>query len=195
MMILLHIDEAPGKKMFFPDIKKVIKPFGSSEVRAMIELVKYLLELTCFGIINCNKPLTSDLTDPEKYAASDYFEINMNFKPAKPLAIYRTINIILSLREDLKKSINDKVAAASNDEKNYEKDRRVAVELCTVKVLKHSQTLDGGKGTITFDEILKQQHRQHNVDAKYLKEVIESLINRDVCARVDGKKNTYRYVS
>jgi hypothetical protein len=38
-----------------------------------------------------------------------------------------------------------------------------------VKILKHAQTLDGGKGTITFDEILKQQHRQHNVDARYLK--------------------------
>ncbi len=35
-MILLHIDESPGKKMFFPDIKKAIKPFGSSEVRAML---------------------------------------------------------------------------------------------------------------------------------------------------------------
>jgi len=72
-MILLHLDESPGKKMFFPDIKKAIKPFGSSEVRALIELVKYLLELTCFGIIKCNKPLTSELIDPEKYNASDYF--------------------------------------------------------------------------------------------------------------------------
>jgi len=151
LMILLHIDESPGKKMFFPDIKKAIKPFGSSEVRAMLELVKYLLELCCFGLLKCSKPLTDALCDPDNYGASDYFEINMNFKPEKPLPIYKTINIVLSIKEDLKKKINEKVGSASMDEKNYEKDRRVAVELCTVKVLKHSQTLDGGKGTITFD--------------------------------------------
>jgi hypothetical protein len=51
----------------------------------------------------------------------------MDFKPAKPLQIYRTMNVVLSLREDLKKSINEKVGSASNDEKNYEKDRRNAV--------------------------------------------------------------------
>lgn len=75
----------------------------------------------------------------------------MNFKPVKPLPIYRTINLILSLQENLKRKIHEKVSLASNDEKDYEKDRRIAVELRTVKILKHSQTLDGGKGAITFD--------------------------------------------
>lgn len=62
-------------------------------------------------------------------------------------------------------------------------------------MLKHSQTLNGGKGTITMEELLKGQKREHYVTAKYLKDVIEKLINNNICERVEGENNVLKYKS
>ena len=66
-----------------------------------------------------------------------------------------------------------------------------------MKVLKHAH--HNGGGTVTFDEILQEfqqgRARELNVNAKYLKETIEVLINKKYCERVEGKKNTLKYIA
>ena len=57
----------------------------------------------------------------------------------------------------------------NQDEKKKKKNRSERVKGQCVKLLKHAQTLNGGQGTITFEQLLKGQSRENNVDAKYLK--------------------------
>lgn len=75
----------------------------------------------------------------------------------------------MALPEYLKKAFNKKFFTIDADEKNTEKNRKIKVQGDCVKLLKHAQTLSNGQGTITFDELLKGQKRENNVDAKYLK--------------------------
>jgi len=65
-------------------------------------------------------------------------------------------------------------------------------------VLKHIHH-DGG-GSVTLDYLLeyfsKGKARELNVtSAKPLKEILEGLINKKYCERVEGKKNTFRYIA
>ena len=67
-----------------------------------------------------------------------------------------------------------------------------------VKVLKHAH--HNGGGTISIDDLLeyftKGKARELNVtNSKILKEIIEGLINKKYCERVEGKKNTFKYIA
>ncbi len=62
--------------------------------------------------------------------------------------------MLANLPDFLKKAFAAKLQVVDSEQKKIEKDRRFRVEGDCVRLLKHAQTLDGGKGTIgiiTFD--------------------------------------------
>ena len=71
------------------------------------------------------------------------------------------------------------------------------MEAICVKILKHAH--HNGGGTVVLDDMLtefsKGRYREFNVNQKYLKEIIETLINKRYCERVEGKKNTLKYIA
>jgi hypothetical protein len=70
----------------------------------------------------------------------------------------------------------------------------VRVKQISVKFLKHAHTLNKD---VTFEQIFGQYaaptNKQFKVTEKYLKEVIEELINDDYCERVEGQRNLFKY--
>lgn len=182
IVILLHIDEKPNKKMHYGEVIDKIKPTGRMKEKAYLELSRYLIEMTNFGILKSNKQLGKDSPNLETCQGSDAFEINRDFVPAKKVAMIKT-PMMTALPDHIKKAFAIKSKSLDEDEKQYEKDRKVYVEAICVKQLKHAH--HNGGGTVTFDEVLQHfqqgRARELNVNAKYLKETIEVLINKKYC--------------
>lgn len=95
--------------------------------------------------------------------------------------------MISMLPPHIKGPFTQKLKQLDDDEKQYEKDRKVYVEGHCVKLLKHAH--HNGGGTVTLEDMLKYfsegRVRELNVtNVKYLKEIIEALINKKYCERV-----------
>lgn len=86
-----------------------------------------------------------------------------------------------------------KLNTLEEEEKKIEKDRRAIVEGRCVQLLKHAQASKGGKGTITFEELLNGHKRENKVNAMYLKEIVEHLINSGYCERLNENRNVFQY--
>ena len=75
-----------------------------------------------------------------------------------------------------------------------EKERRVRVMQINVKSLKHAHH---NHMNCTFEQLLKEcqndRNREYRVTDRYLKEIIEDLINDEFCERVEGQRNVFKY--
>lgn len=113
VMILLSIDEEPNRRMYYSKILEKIKPSGKMIDKAYVDIQRYLIELTLFGLLKSNKgfgPKDPDLTTID---GSDYFETNLDFVPQKKAQRYKS-NMIALVPEHIKKAFAAK--AKSLDE-------------------------------------------------------------------------------
>lgn len=192
-MILLYIDEE--KKMFFGELKKKIEATGINKQRGMIELSRAVIELLFSGLlISSTKSILPGTPNICKLRESDELEINRNYDfveqekkkkagkgpPPKPLAIVK--GNILGLNEELKKGFEEEVKAFNDDEKRIEAERKFKVECITVKSLKHAHH---HHMNCTFEQLFKVtqegRNKEFRVTEKYLKEIVEELINKKYC--------------
>lgn len=209
LLILLFIDEAERKTLLFGNLKKKIEAVGGGKQRCQIELARNVIELLFSGLLRSNtKVLKNGDLDICKVVEIDEFTINENYDfveqektkkgskgpPPKPLAYVKTANLQLS--EELKKGFEEEFRAYNEDEKKMEQERKFKVEAITVKSLKHAHH---HQMDCTFDQLFKEtqsgRYKEFRVNEKYLKEIVEELINKKFCERVEGQRNLFRYIA
>ena len=59
MIILFILDEAVGKRMFYGDMKTLIKSYGSKKEKGNLELAKNVIELLHNGLITSSTRILS----------------------------------------------------------------------------------------------------------------------------------------
>ena len=103
---------------------------------------------------------------------------------------------ILTLSEELKKGFDEEIKAFNDDEKRIEAERRFKVEAGVVKSLKHAHHHNMN---INFQQLYKDcqegKLKELRVNEKFLKEVVEELINKKYCERVEGERSVFRYIA
>ena len=125
-----------------------------------------------------------------KIDGSDYFEINIKFTPQKKAPIYKS-NMIAMVPPHIKEALNISAAAVGDSDKEIERIRRVMTELHIVQTLKHQHT---HQSTYTLEQF---QHdfenlprlKEWDITPRFFKETLETLIHKNFCERVEGKKN------
>ena len=112
----------------------------------------------------------------------------------KKVPVIKTSNLVLTTPDWVKKMFAQESNDIQEDEVNIEKGRRVRVKQIAVKCLKHAHNVNKD---VTFEQMSVEyavaKNKQFKVTDKYLKEVIEELINDDYCERVDGHRNMFKY--
>ena len=183
--------------MYYNELIDQLTPGGRQVERAYVELQRYLVELCVFGLLKTNKPMEKeDVKTLAKMEGSDWFEVNKNFVPQKKAPMYKTpmlAMVPLHVREALQAS----QSAIGESDKEIERIRRVICELHIVQKLKHAHT---NKNTVTIEELqhdfdTEKRLKEWDINARFMKETLEGLIHKFFCERVEGKKNTLRYVA
>lgn len=194
--------------MLYGDLKSQIKSYGSKKEKGNLELSRNVIELLHNGLIlSSTRVLSKD--DPQciKLSESDLFELNREFdyeeqqkknkvppKMIKKVPVIKTSNLVMTTPDWVKKMFAQLSNDIGEEEVNIEKGRRVRVKQIAVKCLKHAHKHNKD---VTFEQIFAEyglaQNKQFKVTEKYLKEVIEELINDDYCERVEGQRNLFKY--
>lgn len=82
--------------MYYSELLEQIKPGGRQIERSYVELQRYLVELTFFGLLKTNKSMGPEQKNNlAKIEGSDYFEINTAYKPQKAAPVYKTAMIAM----------------------------------------------------------------------------------------------------
>ena len=142
--------------MFYSKLMEKIKPTGRLVEKAYLELKKYVIELTNFGLLKTNKELKPGSPDIANIEGSDYFEVNRAFAPAKKAPVYRS-QMLAMLPEHIRKAFALKYKDLDEEEKLIEKERKVYVVANIIKILKHihHNKAETG-GVMTFDDLLAE---------------------------------------
>jgi hypothetical protein len=103
---------------------------------------------------------------------------------------------ILTLSEELKKGFDEETKAYNDDEKKIEAERKYKVECITVKTLKHAHHHNMN---CSFEQLFKVtqdgKNKEFRVAEKFLKEIVEELIIKRYCERIEGQRNVFRYIA
>ena len=103
---------------------------------------------------------------------------------------------ILILSEELKRGFDEEIRAFNDDEKRIQAERKFIIECAMVKSLKHAHH---HHMNCTFEQLFKVtqegRNKEFRVNEKFLKEIIEELINKELCERVEGQRNIFRYIA
>lgn len=67
-----------------------------------------------FGILKSNRNFGPGNVDIDNWSASDYFEVNLSFKPLKKLQVYKTATLI-GIPEHLKKAFGSKLSVLDSE--------------------------------------------------------------------------------
>ncbi len=206
-MVILFIEEEG--KILYGNLKKKIEASGVNKQIGVIQLARTVIQLLYAGIIvSSTKSMLPGTPNICKLNETDEFEINRRYDyveeqkkkkgskgpPPKPMPILK--GNILTLSEQLKKGFDVAIREINDDEKRIQAERKFKVQCITVKTLKHAHH---HQMNCTFEQLFKitQQgrHKEYRVTQKYLKEIIEELINKKYCERLEGQRNQFRYIA
>ena len=207
MMTLLFVDEAG--RILYGNLKKKLEATGINKQRGVIELARAVLELLFSGLlVSSTKSIKPGTPHICKIQETDEFEINRNYDfvteekrkkgskgpPPRPMPIVK--HNILILSEELKRGFDEEIRAFNDDEKRIQAERKFIIECAMVKSLKHAHH---HQMNCTFEQLFKVtqegRNKEFRVNEKFLKEIIEELINKELCERVEGQRNVFRYIA
>ena len=207
LLVLLFIDEE--KKILYGHLKKKVESTGINKQRGVIELARAVLELLYSGLlISSTKSIKPGTPSICKISETDEFEVNRNYDfvaeekrkkgskgpPPKPMPVVKGNILILS--EELKRGFDEEIRAFNDDEKRIQAERKFIIECAMVKSLKHAHH---HHMNCTFEQLFKVtqegRNKEFRVNEKFLKEIIEELINKELCERVEGQRNIFRYIA
>lgn len=100
--------------MFYTDITKAIKAVGVTD-KTKNELIKCLIELNMFGVLKSNRNFGPNSLEIWDWSASDYFEINLDFDPAKKVPCFKTVNLTAALPDYIKKAFQAKLSTIDEE--------------------------------------------------------------------------------